>query len=386
MQNPLKKRIGILGGGQLGRMLMMESTRYNVHFNVLDKDDSCPCKPMADVFLQGGLDDDKKIFELAAISDLLTFEIEHVNTDALLALEEKGVEIIPSPKILQIVQDKGLQKQFYKKNNIPSSDFFLVETANEWLDAINKLGTFKFVAKTRKDGYDGKGVAILQAEEILNDISKIPFSQPCMLEAFVECEKELSVIVARNRMGNTVSYPSVEMEFDPDANLVTYLTCPAKITAEQELKAEEIAMNVVKAFNGVGIFAVEMFLTKEGQILVNEVAPRTHNSGHHTIEACYSSQFEQLTRILLDLPLGSTRLIKPAVMINLLGADGFSGSYRLKGLEEISAIEGVYVHLYGKSESKPMRKMGHITILGETIAEAHKKAELVNSLICFVKD
>lgn len=366
-------------------MLIEESLRLNVSFNILENGKDCPCFPLAETFIDGRLTDAGKIKELATISDVLTFEIEHINTQALLELESMGKEIIPSPRVLQIIQDKGLQKEFYHTHNIPTAPFVLVENKEEWRAAIQKLGTPKIVAKTRRDGYDGKGVAICAASEILENSGSIPFEQPCVLEAFIPCKKELSVIVARDKNGQTLSYPSIEMEFDPEANLVTFLVSPAAISEELEQKAEQIALQAIAAMKGIGVFAVEMFLGFDDSILVNEVAPRPHNSGHHTIEACYTSQYESLTRILLGLPLGSTQLIKPAVMINLLGAKDFSGSYAIAGLDEAMKMDGVYVHLYAKKESKPMRKMGHVTILGDTAAEARHKAERVKDLLRFVR-
>lgn len=381
--NPLHTRIGILGGGQLGRMMIEESLRLNLTFNILENDPNCPCANICDELIVGSLQDEEAIRKLADISDVISYEIEHVNTEALLKLEEEGKTIIPSPRVLQIIQDKGLQKQFYQEHQIPTSPFVLVNNKNEWADGLNKIQSEKFAAKTRKDGYDGKGVMLLNKSAILADLDSIPFEQACVLEEFIPCQKELSVIVARDRNGNTLCYPSVEMEFDPIANLVTFLLCPAHIDKSIEAKAEEIAIHAVNALGGIGIFAVEIFLTNDNNILVNEIAPRVHNSGHHSIEACYTSQFEQLVRILSNIPLGSTKSIEPAVMINLLGADDFSGSYQLKGLEEISAMEGVYVHLYGKKESKPKRKMGHITVLAGTAKEAREKAQKVNALVRF---
>ena len=381
--NPLQTRIGILGGGQLGRMMIEESLRLNLTFNILENDPNCPCANICDKLIVGSLQDESAIRKLAEISDVLSYEIEHVNTEVLLKLESEGKTIIPSPKVLQIIQDKGLQKQFYLDNNIPTSSFVLANNKKEWANALGQIKTEKFAAKTRKDGYDGKGVMLINKSTILADLNSIPFEQACVLEEFIPCQKELSVIVARDRNGNTLCYPSVEMEFDPVANLVTFLLCPANIDKVMEAKAEEIAIHAVNALGGIGIFAVEMFLTNDNNILVNEIAPRVHNSGHHSIEACYTSQFEQLARILANIPLGSTTSIQPAVMINLLGADDFSGPYQLIGLEEISAIEGVYLHMYGIKESKPKRKMGHITVLAETAKEAHEKAQKVNALISF---
>lgn len=381
--NPLRKTIGIIGGGQLGRMMIEESLRLNNDFNILDAAD-CSCAALAKNHIVGKLTDGDAIRKLAQISDVLTFEIEHVDVETLLQLEAEGKEVIPSPKVLQIIQDKGIQKQFFIDNNIPTAPFQLVNTPHEWIDTINKFGGEKLVAKSRKDGYDGKGVTIFKTAEVLSSPKNIPFNSPSLIEVFIPCQKEISVMVARDTEGNIKTWPVVEMEFDPSANLVTFLDCPATLSNQHEENARNIALHTIQKLNGIGVFAVEMFLTIDGQILVNEVAPRPHNSGHHTIEACYTSQFEQLVRILIGLPLGSTNLIQPAVMMNLLGAEDFSGIYRLQGLEEVSGIEGVYVHLYGKTESKPMRKMGHITVTAPTLTEAKNKALQVSKLVKFV--
>ena len=383
--NPLKKRIGVLGGGQLGRMLIEESMRLNLHFNILEADSNCPCAAYANTFIEGSLMDEAKIIELANCSDVLTYEIEHVNTEALLKLEAAGKTIIPSPRILQMIQDKGLQKEFYAKNEIKSGKFFLVNNKSEWARLIPLLGSEKFVAKTRKGGYDGKGVAILNTQEIIENPANIPFDGACVLEEYIACEKELAVIVARDTAGNIVSFPSIEMEFDPIANLVTVLISPARIGSILEEKAEALARKVVQALDGPGLFAVELFMDAAGEIFVNEVAPRPHNSGHHTIEACYTSQYEQLARILVGLPLGSTELVQAAGMVNLLGAKDFSGAYQLENLEKISALPGVYVHLYAKAESKPMRKMGHVSILAPNVEEVLEKAKYIIEHLRFVK-
>jgi 5-(carboxyamino)imidazole ribonucleotide synthase len=384
-QNPLRKKIGIIGGGQLGRMMIEETLRYNIEINTLDAAGS-PCEGLSATHITGSLKDAEAIKQLAAISDVLTYEIEHINIDALFELEKQGKEIIPSPKVLHIIQDKGLQKQFFEDYNLPTGRFMLVETEAEWLEAIEKLGSEKLVAKTRTEGYDGKGVAIFNAAQIRSNINERPFTGPALIEEFVACETELSVMVARDRSGNTKTWPVVDMEFDPIANLVTFLNCPARVAGDVAAKAQAIAHNTIQALDGVGVFAVELLVDREGNIYINEVAPRPHNSGHHTIEACYTSQFEQLVRILAGLPLGSTELIQPGVMINLLGGEGFSGKYRLKGLEEVTAMEGVYIHLYGKKESKPMRKMGHVTIIAPTLEGARTKAYEVNALLSFVAD
>jgi 5-(carboxyamino)imidazole ribonucleotide synthase len=384
-QNPLSKKIGIIGGGQLGRMMIEETLRYNFIINTLDADGS-PCQGLSATHIIGSLKDANAINELAAISDVLTYEIEHINIDALFELEKQGKEIIPSPRILHIIQDKGLQKQFFEQHNLPTGKFKLVETEADWLSAINELGGEKLVSKTRKEGYDGKGVAIFNTADLLQNISKRAFTSNALIEEFVSCQTELSVMVARDKAGNIATWPVVDMEFDPHANLVTYLNCPAQVSDVIAKQAESIALKTIEALDGVGVFAVELLLDFNGNIFVNEVAPRPHNSGHHTIEACYTSQFEQLVRICAGLPLGSTKLIQPAVMINLLGGEGFSGKYRLRGLEEATAIEGVYVHLYGKTESKPMRKMGHVSITAGTLEEAKDEAKRVLELLKFAEE
>lgn len=381
--NLLKQKIGILGGGQLGRMLIEEALRLNVSVNILESSKDCPCYKLAENFIEGALTDEAKINELANISDVLTFEIEHINTAALIKLEDEGKTIIPSPRMLQIIQDKGWQKQYYTKNNVPTAPYFLVNNKTEWNDAIAKLGTDKFVAKTRTDGYDGKGVTILNSQKIIQNNELIPFDTPCVLEAFIPCEKEISIIVAKDIFGKTVAYDAVEMEFDPEANLVTFLFSPADINKQIAEKAKIVAIQTINQFKSPGVFAVEMFVTLTGEILVNEIAPRPHNSGHHSIEACYTSQYEQLTRILLGLPVGCTTLIKPAAMLNLLGDKNFTGPYVIKNLDQIHQIEGTYLHLYDKKESKPMRKMGHITLLANSIDEVKAKANKVMHLIGF---
>jgi 5-(carboxyamino)imidazole ribonucleotide synthase len=382
-KNPLRKKIGIIGGGQLGRMMIEETLRYNFTINTLDAAGS-PCQGISAHFVTGSLKDASAIQQLASLSDVLTYEIEHINIDVLFALEKQGMEIIPSPRILEIIQDKGLQKQFFEQHALPTGKFKLVETDADWTTAIEVLGGEKLVAKTRKEGYDGKGVAIFEVASF--DVKDKPFATPALIEEFIPCQTELSVMVARDQQGNIATWPVVDMEFDPKANLVTYLNCPAQVSGEIAQQAEKIALQTIEAFQGVGVFAVELLLGTDGHIYVNEVAPRPHNSGHHTIEACYTSQFEQLVRICAGLPLGSTQLIQPAVMINLLGADGFSGPYKLKGLEEAMSIEGVYIHLYGKTESKPMRKMGHVTITAPTLEGARLKAKHVLEILVFESD
>ena len=381
--SPLSKKVGIIGGGQLGKMLIESSLPLNIHCNILENATDCPASHVAYEQIIGELTNGKSIEELAEISDVLTYEIEHVDTQTLKKLEEEGKEIIPSPRILEMIQDKGLQKQFYADNNIPTSRFKLVDSPAQWIQAIETLGFSRFVAKSRTGGYDGKGVAILDINSIKADPNTIPFDGPSVIEDFIDCDKELSVIVARDRMGNVKTFPTVEMSFDPEANLVDYLFAPAEISSGIDREAKAIAIDAINKMGGVGLFAVELFLEKDGTILVNEIAPRPHNSGHHTIEACITSQYEQLLRILVGLPLGETTLLRPAAMINVLGTEGVSGEYQLAGLDEVLGTEGVYLHLYNKKETRPKRKMGHITILADTLEELKTKVTQLKDKVIF---
>ena len=307
--------------------------------------------------------------------DVLTIEIEHVNTDALLQLEKEGVKVHPSPAKLNIIKDKGLQKQFYVEQNLPTSEFTLYAGAEEMRAAV-KNGTLQlpFVQKSRDGGYDGKGVAVIKNEQ---DLAEKLMPVPSMVEPLVDIEKELAVVVARNEDGEVRAFPTVEMEFNQVANLVEYLICPANISQEVEDKALEIAMKTIAAYDICGLLAVELFLTKSGEILINEVAPRPHNSGHHTIDSCYTSQFQQHLRAILNWPLGETKMKTPSVMVNLLGAEGYTGQAHYAGLHEVMALPGVNLHLYGKTLTKPYRKMGHATILADDTVEAKKIAKEV---------
>ena len=363
-------KLGVLGGGQLGRMLIQDALNFNLNISILDPDPEAPCKNIASEFTVGNLLDFDTVYAFGKKMDMLTIEIEHVNVDALEALEKEGVKIFPQPNVLRIVQDKGLQKKFYQENGIATADYFLVENKNDISDFTSH---FPFMQKLRKGGYDGKGVTKLQ------DISNFDhaFDAPSVLEKFVDFEKEISVIVARNSNGEIKTYPLVELDFNPEANLVEFLFSPANVSAHIEELASKIAVNVAESLKIVGILAVEMFLTKNGEILVNEIAPRPHNSGHQTIEANYTSQYEQHLRAILNLPLGATTISSAAVMVNLLGEKEYSGSVIYSGLEEVLAMGGVKLHLYGKTTTKPFRKMGHITILGKTLSEAKEKATIV---------
>ncbi len=350
-------KVGMLGGGQLGRMFIQEALNYDVHVHCLDPDAEAPCRYLATSFQHGSLKDFDTVVQFGSDKDVVTVEIEHVNVDALRALEQKGIKVFPQPAVLAIVQDKGLQKEFYRENNLPTADFSLVSGKEELLA---KNIPFPYVLKWRKGGYDGKGVQIMRSAADLENLADTPY----VIEHLVPFTKELSVIVARNEQGESVVYPTVECEFSPVANLVEFLFSPAEISAEVEAKAREIALKVIDSLQMVGILAVELFLTADQEILINEIAPRPHNSGHHTIECCYTSQFEQHLRSIVNAPLGSTKLITPGVMINLLGEPGYEGIARYENLEKVIAQEGVSVHLYGKQYTKPFRKMGHVTIYG----------------------
>lgn len=363
-------RIGILGGGQLGRMLIQEGINLNLNIDILDPAADAPCSKIANNFTVGSLTDYDSVYNFGKGKDLVTIEIENVNVEALKKLEEEGVKVYPSPSIIEIIKDKGLQKAFYKENNIPTSDFILTKDRNEAKDNAEFLPV---AHKLRTGGYDGKGVSILRTEADIN----ASFDAPAVMEKLVDFEKEISVIVARNANGETKTFPTVEMEFDPKANLVEFLFSPAKISSTLEIKAQEIAKKVAEAFNLIGILAVELFITKDGGILVNEAAPRPHNSGHQTIEGNVTSQYEQHLRAILNVPLGDTSITQPSVMVNLLGEENYTGNVIYAGLEECLKKEGLYIHLYGKTTTKPYRKMGHITIVDETIEKAKEKANFV---------
>ncbi|MEQ8470098.1 MAG: 5-(carboxyamino)imidazole ribonucleotide synthase [Marinoscillum sp.] len=367
-------KIGVLGGGQLGRMMLQSATDFNLNIHMIDPDPNAPCSKIANSFTQGALTDYDSIMAFGADKDVLTIEIEAINTDALKDLEAQGKKVFPQPAIVEMIQDKRKQKTFYKANRIPTADFILTENKAEvkanasFLPAVNKLG---------KGGYDGQGVQILRTEADLDQA----FEAPSLLEKLIDFKKELSVIVARNESGEVKCFPLVEMAFHPVANLVEFLFAPAEVSQEIEEKAYALAKDVITKLDMVGLLAVELFLTQEDEILVNEIAPRTHNSGHQTIEANITSQFEQHLRAILNLPLGATELIKPAAMVNVLGEDGFTGNARYEGLEELMSLPGVHLHLYGKKVTKPFRKMGHITITDENTISLKEKALKVKEIL-----
>lgn len=364
--------LGILGGGQLGRMFIQEAISYDVHVHILDNDPHAPCAQIANSFTLGDITDYDAVYAFGLDKDVITVEIENVNIQALYQLESEGVKVFPQPRVLELIKDKGIQKTFYRKKGIPTADFSLVDKP----DANELRQHLPFVQKLRTGGYDGKGVQIVKDQ---NDLSKL-FGDKSVLEELIPFEKELSVIVARNSSGETAVYPTVECEFN-DANLVDFLFSPAEIDPQMERKAEDLAIQVINSLDMVGILAVEMFLTSNGELLVNEIAPRPHNSGHHTIECNITSQFEQHLRSILNLPLGSTKIIRAGAMLNLIGETGYSGPVIYEGFNEILKVEGLHPHIYGKSDTKANRKMGHITITGETMAEVRQKAELVRGSI-----
>jgi len=362
--------IGILGGGQLGRMILQNAINLNLNISVLDPDKNAPCRHLVKKFTCGSLTDYETVYDFGKDKDLITIEIENVNIEALKELEKEGKKVFPQAHIIELIQDKGLQKMFYQRNNIPSADFFLVEKKEQ----ITKYADyFPFFQKLRKGGYDGKGVTKLVNQHHLEKA----FNEPSVLERLVDFDKELSVIVARNENGEVKCFPVVECEFNPEANLVEFLFSPANIKKSVEKEALKLATEIAEKLGIVGILAVEFFLTKDGKVLVNEIAPRPHNSGHHTIEANVTSQFEQHLRAILNLPLGDTAIIKAGVMVNLLGDFGYEGTAIYQGIEDVLKFSGVYIHLYGKEKTKPFRKMGHATIVDDDILKAKQKAKLV---------
>jgi 5-(carboxyamino)imidazole ribonucleotide synthase len=367
-------KLGIIAGGQLGKMLVLAASNWNVKTYVLDKDDHCPASSSCTFFFKGDQLNYDDVYRFGQMVDVLTLELENVNIEALKKLKQEGKKIYPNPDKLEIIQDKGLQKQFYEKIKVPSSSFSLFNSKQEIILAVESgKQQIPFVQKLRKGGYDGRGVSIIRSKDDLINL----LDGASVVEHLVDIEKEISAIVARNEPGEVKCHPTVEMEFNPNANLVEKLICPSTLPAEIENEAEDIAIKIISELDLYGLLAVEMFVDKENKIWVNEIAPRPHNSGHHTIESAITSQFEQLLRAIFNLPLGSTKLKLPAVMINLLGEPGYEGKVRYEGLTECMAVEGVKIHLYGKKITKPFRKMGHVTVLAPTIDEAKKKADFV---------
>jgi len=367
-------KLGILGGGQLGRMLIQACTNFNIHTTVMDRDAGAPCAEVASAFRVGDITDFDTVYQFGKSMDMLTIEIENVNVDALRKLESEGVVVYPQPGIVAIIKDKRTQKQFYRDHGIPTADFVLVDDRAaiskhlDFLPAFNKLGT---------GGYDGGGVQRLNGA---GDLDKA-FDAPGLLEKLVDFDCEVSVIAARNSQGEVSVFPAVECVFHPEHNLVDYLIAPSHVAPEIEEKAEHIARQVVEAFGIVGLLAVEMFVTKDGEVLVNEVAPRPHNSGHQTINANVTSQYEQHLRAIFGLPLGSTAIMMPSAMVNLLGEAGYTGPAVYEGLDMLLRIDGASIFLYGKQQTRPHRKMGHITIVDNDMTSLRAKVEQVKKSI-----
>ncbi len=371
-------KLGILGGGQLGKMLLSETRKFDIQTYVLDPSPDAPSRIACNQFFQGNLMDYDTVYNFGKKVDVLTFEIELVNLDALEKLEKEGVKVYPSPSTLRDIQNKGRQKEFYKKNNIPTSNFRLFENLKTLvLHCLEGKIPLPFVWKSTEFGYDGNGVKVVRTVEDLENLPDVE----CIAEDMVPFKNELAVIVVRNTKGDIKTYPVVEMEFHPEANQVEYVICPARIDEKIALKARNIALKVSEAFGHVGLLAVEMFQTQNDEILINEVAPRPHNSGHYSIEASYTSQFENHLRAILDLPLGNTESKINGIMVNLVGEEGFSGDVIYENIEKILALDGVTPHIYGKRETRPFRKMGHVTIVNADMNEVRKVAEEVKKLI-----
>jgi 5-(carboxyamino)imidazole ribonucleotide synthase len=366
-------KIGVLGGGQLGRMLLQAAIDWNVHLQFLDPDPQAPCAKIGHSFTCGSLQDFNTIYQFGRNKDFLTVEIENVNIEALEQLEQEGVKVFPQSRVLKIIRDKGTQKEFYAKHGFPTSPFRLVEKKEDWISDVH----FPIVQKLRTGGYDGRGVQVLHQSADLD----LAFDAPSVLEEKIPFIQELSVIVARNEKGQTAVFPTVACDFNPQANLVELLYAPANISEETEKEAQTLALKVIETLEMVGLLAVEMFLDKDGKLYINEMAPRPHNSGHHTIECNVTSQYQQHLRAILGLPLGATTIIQAGAMINLLGEPNTDGIAHYEGLEDTLSLEGVYPHIYGKEKVKSFRKMGHVTVTGSDISEVMKKVETVKSII-----
>jgi 5-(carboxyamino)imidazole ribonucleotide synthase len=377
-KNKLDQKIAILGGGQLGKMLLQAGSRLGLNLSVMDADKSYPAAFISPYFICGDIRDYDDVLNFGMKADIITIEIENVNIEALEELEKRGKKVFPQPEILKIIKDKGKQKMFYEGNHFPSSDFALYSNIEEIKkDVESGLVKMPFVQKLRSDGYDGRGVMVVKKSEDLDQL----FTQECVVEDFVDFEKEISVIVARNPSGDITAFAAVEMHFHATANLVEFLFCPANINSDVEEKAEKLAMEIASTFGIIGLLSVEMFVDKSGNILVNEVAPRPHNSGHHTIEASSISQYEMHLRAILDLPLGRPNSIRPAVVVNLLGENGYIGSPIYENIEKCLEIDGIYPHIYGKRETRPFRKMGHVNILGDNLSDTIEKAKFVQKTL-----
>tara|TARA_B100001057_G_C22871817_1_gene959381 strand:- start:6732 stop:7886 length:1155 start_codon:yes stop_codon:yes gene_type:complete len=373
-----KKKLGILGGGQLGKMILFTTRKWDIQTHVMDPNKNAPARLACDNFKVGDLMNYESVFNFGSEMDVLTIEIENVNIKALFALEKKGVKIFPQPSILKIIQNKSKQKNFYSINKIPTANFRTFSDLETLKNSIAKGNlSYPFVWKSSMMGYDGFGVSIVKTNKDLETLNNCE----CITEDLVPIKSELSVIIARRTNGEVKVYPVVEMKFNSTSNQVEYVICPAQISKKIKSKAEDLARVVSEKLQHIGILAVEMFLTETDEVIINEVAPRPHNSGHITIESSYTSQFEQHIRSILDLPLGSTEIKIPAVMVNLVGKEGFYGPVAYKNIDQILVIDGVNPHIYGKKQTRPNRKMGHVTIVNKNLNEALKTAEQVKSII-----
>ena len=371
-------KLGILGGGQLGKMLLFDTRKFDIQTYVLDPSDEAPCKIACNKFFKGDLMDFETVYNFGKKVDVLTFEIELVNLEALVKLEEGGVKVFPSPKTLKLIQNKGIQKDFYTQHTIPTANYKRFENLKSLIvDILDSKTKLPFVWKCTEFGYDGNGVKVIRQISDLDNLANVE----CIAEEMVPFKNELAVIVCRNPSGEIKTYPVVEMEFHPEANQVEYVICPARIDDKVAEKARAIALNVSEKFNHVGLLAVEMFQTEDDEILVNEVAPRPHNSGHYSIEASYTSQFENHLRAILNLPLGNTDSKVAGIMVNLSGEEGYSGDVVYENIEKILGWNGVTPHIYGKKQTRPFRKMGHVTIVNPDINEARRIAENVKNTI-----
>ncbi len=370
--------LGILGGGQLGKMMLYETRKFDIRTKVMDASEDAPCRIACNEFVIGSLMDYNTVYEFGKTVDVLTIEIENVNLDALEKLEDEGKKVFPPTKALRIIQNKAKQKLFYVDHNVPTADFQRFAYVSEIKDSIQNGGLdFPFVWKAAQFGYDGQGVQVVREQK---DLEGLPPGE-CITEEMVNFKNELAVIVARSASGEVKTYPVVEMEFHPEANQVEYVICPARISEEVAQKAQEVALNVSEEIKHVGLLAVEMFQTQEDEILVNEVAPRPHNSGHYSIEGSYTNQFEQHLRAILDIPLGNTDSKVAGIMVNLVGAEGHTGEVVYENIDAIMAMSGVTPHIYGKKVTRPFRKMGHVTIVNEDVKEARTIAQKVKETI-----
>jgi 5-(carboxyamino)imidazole ribonucleotide synthase len=362
--------IGILGGGQLGRMLLQAAANYDVTMHVLENDAQCPAAHLCHHFTLGNIQDFDTVYAFGKNLDAITIEIEAVNVEALELLEKEGVKVYPTPAAIKTIKNKIIQKQFYKDNEIPSADFHITQQATDLLEYISFLPA---VHKLGEGGYDGKGVQVIHTEQHI----ELAFNGPSVLEKKVTIAKEIALIVCMDAQGKIAIYPPAEMIFDPVYNLLDYQLSPAKLPQKQQWKAEAIAQKVVTALKSPGLFAIELFIDQEGDVWVNETAPRVHNSGHHTIEANYSSQYDMLLRILMQYPLGNTDAILPSAIVNIVGSEGAAGDVFYEGLEEVLKMDNVFVHLYGKKQTKPGRKMGHVTIISNDYLDLTHKANKI---------